>query len=176
MKIKITLLLIIFFVSFALPVFSAPARWARPQYIKTYIPQKHRNAKMMKEAFSRWTKASNKNVKFYYVNNPKIAQITVHFVDVVPDHEWSVGLTERRISRRNHTLRSNIYIASESHDGKILSRDEVFTIMLHEIGHALGLSHTRNKLSVMYPVEDVSQEILPSDIKNLYRIYGLKAD
>jgi len=173
MKLKWLILFLIFVILAPTMVSAAPTKWARPQYIKTYVPPKHKHTHMMKEAFERWSKASNRKFKFYYVSTPKIAHIRVNFCDVIPYDEWSLSTQEQYV-RRGKKLRSTIYIASMSHDGDKLSKDEIFTLMLHEVGHSLGLPHTKNKLSVMYPTEDVSQEILPTDIARLYSIYGIK--
>jgi predicted Zn-dependent protease len=71
-------------------------------------------------------------------------------------------------------LHAKIYIAEKDSNMQSLSEDAVFTVMLHEIGHAIGLEHTNNRMSIMYPSEDDRQEILQSDLKILGGIYGWK--
>ena len=50
--------------------------------------------------------------------------------------------------------------------------------MLHEIGHALGLQHSKDKKSLMYEGTNSEmaevQEIQPEDVKTLYELYGIK--
>ena len=173
MLLRIIIFLFIFLFLTPFEVLSAPAKWRRPQYIKSYVPSDHINTKMVKEAFERWAKVSKGKIKFYFVHSPKIAQIRVNFVDIIPYDEWAVS-SEERMVRRGRKIRSSIYIASSTYSGKKLSRDEIFTIMLHEVGHSLGVPHTQNKLSVMYPTVDVKQEILQSDIKKLHMLYNIK--
>lgn len=45
---------------------------------------------------------------------------------------------------------------------------------IHEIGHALGLDHAKDKTSVMYPVDQGVTELSEQDINNLKKIYPAK--
>lgn len=172
--VKILIIFVIFFMSGAMCCFGAVNKWNRPQYIKTYVPSNHKYTKLMKEAFSRWTKASNGKIIFYYVNTPKIAQINVHFVETIFEADNSIGMEERRISRRGNRLRSNIYIAEQTYNNKNLKKNTVFTVMLHEIGRSIGMPFSSNKLSIMHPIPNEKQEILASDVNKLNILYQFK--
>ena len=173
MKIKILVLFLIFLLCSHIECLAAPAKWARPQYIKTYIPPKHKHAKLMKKAFEKWSTASGNKIKFYYVHTPKIAQIRVEFFEVNPYNEWDVSYQEG-YTRRNKKLRSHIYISTRKYTGENLTQDEIYRAMLHEIGHCIGLPHTRNHLSVMYPSANIKQDIMQTDIDKLKMLYNIK--
>lgn len=147
-------------------------RWQYPTKIKTYIPQNHKRTIMMKHAFAEWSRLTNNKIVFRYVDSPKNAQIVVLFVNVVPNADREIGLAKSSFTSSGGMLRSTIYIAEKTASGYQLGKDAVYTVMLHEIGHAIGLEHSENSLSIMYETEDDKQEILKSDLKNLANIYG----
>lgn len=148
-------------------------RWFNPKMLKTYIPSGHKRTEMMKHAFARWTKLTNDKVIFRYVSSPDTANIVVHFVSVIPNADREIGLTRTRGLSNGKIIYAEVYIADKTAKGKVLGKDSVFTVMLHEIGHAIGIiQHSNDPKSIMYPVEDDIQEILPSDLKTLAEIYG----
>ncbi len=148
-------------------------RWQYPTKIKTYIPQNHKRTIMMKHAFAEWSRLTNNKIIFRYVDSPKYAQVVVQFVNVVPNAEREIGLTKSSFTSTGGMLRATIYIAEKTSSGYQLGKDAVYTVMLHEIGHAIGINeHSADLLSIMYPTEDDRQEILKSDLRNLAKIYG----
>lgn len=173
MKLKFVLLALLLIFLFPAFATAAPAKWGRPQCIKTYIPPKHKNTKLMKQAFEKWSNATDNKIKFYYVHTPKIAQIRVEFHDLNPYNEWASASQETYV-RRDKKLRALLYISTETYTGKKLSKKEIFNTMLHEIGHCLGLPHTMNKLSVMHPTTNATQDIMETDINRLKMLYNIK--
>lgn len=148
-------------------------RWQYPTKIKTYIPQNHKRTIMMKHAFAEWSRLTNNKIIFRYVDSPKYAQVVVEFVNIVPNAEREIGLTKSTFTSSGGMLRATIYIAEKTSSGYQLGKDAVYTVMLHEIGHAIGIDeHSADPLSIMYPTEDDRQEILKSDLRNLAEIYG----
>ena len=171
--------LFVIFVLFLLGnmAFAIDGTWIFPKNIRTYIPQNNKDTIMMEHAFERWTKLTNGRILFKYVNNQNAAQINVEFVDKIPtsvngqSFDKAIGLTKTTYTTNKKLVNATIYIAKKTQDNKELNRDEIFTTMLHEIGHAIGLNHNNNKNSVMYPGVNVTLEIDAEDLKVLKRLY-----
>ena len=152
--------------------------WQFPKNIKTYIQPGHHNTVMMQHAFQEWERVTNHNLGFKFVSSESTAKIRVYFVKKIDtknnaELDRAIGLTGSRASNNSKRMfKATIWIADFTQDGRKLSCDEVYTVMLHEIGHALGLNHSSDPKSVMYYGANVIQEISKDDLKNLSDRYG----
>ena len=113
---------------------------------------------------------------FKYENTPANAQLKVVFVEKIPETfhmDSAVGLTRFTYTKGDNQFRNaEIIIADYSQYGK-LTDDEVFTSMLHELGHAIGLGHSNNPKSIMYPTTQhvKTMEISKEDLNLLAQKY-----
>lgn len=157
----------------------------KTQGLKVYIPPKDMLSTMMKHAFMDWQKHTDGNFTFEFVGTKSTANIEVLFIESGMSHICrsgdALGCTTytqaRTLYGNKRILGAKVYISVYDVNGKPMTKNQVYTIMLHEVGHALGLSHSPNKNSLMYKGTNSTmaevQEIQPEDVKALYELYGI---
>ena len=186
------ILLIITFVVIVISLFSVKALaasgiWANPKGLKVYIPPKDMLTVTMTHAFQEWQRKTNNYFTFQFVNTKSTANIEVIFMDGgIPEvchNDGALGCTQTT-TVDNHLgsriRKATVYISRKGLTGRIMSNTQVYTIMLHEIGHSLGMNHTDEPTSIMYAGTNqsmaVKQEIQISDLNILYDLYHPKEE
>ena len=170
---------------------NSPDANAKPLLIKTqglkvYIPPKDMLGTTMKHAFMDWQTHTNGKFSFEFVGTKSTANIEVIFIESgmgnICKNGDALGCTTyipaKTLYGNKRILGVKIYISIYDMNGKPMTKNQVYTIMLHEIGHALGLGHSENPKSLMYEGTNSEmaeeQEILPEDVNALYDLYGIK--
>ena len=140
--------------------------------ITVYLPQDPKS-QSMKNAFAKWGSISNGKLVFTYISNEKEkdkADIVVDFTDKTEGLESKLG--GYSISTNGDKItKGTITIASKSKLAKKYSNDYIYTTMLHEVGHVIGMSDNqrRNGSIMSMPISE-RQEITKNDIKRLYKV------
>jgi hypothetical protein len=125
----------------------------------------------VRQAFLEWG-AVNLPIRFAFVDDSSEADIHVTWIDRFK--EPISGRT--RWSRDDDwwITDASIVLAVHHSQGETLDEDSMRAMALHEIGHLLGLDHTRDSLSVMAPKVRVRQ-LSDADRATVRLLYALPA-
>jgi hypothetical protein len=120
----------------------------------------------VRAAFTQWS-ATGIPLHFAFVTSLRDADIRVHWTDHL-DHK--TGSTTWRTDRIGWLISGDITLATHISDGQALDARGMRAIALHEVGHALGLSHSDDGHDIMAPLVRVDGLSIPdrNTIKLLY--------
>lgn len=146
------------------------AKFSNPDSIRVYV-EPHPTSFIADEAMSAWTKATAGKIKFKKVTKPEDVQIYVRFVKNIgkATNSNAIGLTHH-LYANGHSLEV-IEISEKAPNGRLYSRDARLRVMIHEFGHAIGLEHSTDPKSVMYPTKG-TKIISQDDVRTLKYVYG----
>ena len=139
----------------------------QPATARGFTPALGRAAR---DAFARWSRVGEIPLDFTIVPIPDSAEVTVR---------WIASFTMLRAGQADLMWRSDgrlqegtLTLATLSPSGRPLTRDEVFTVALHEIGHLIGLGHSEEPRDVMYPTTSV-HDLTTRDRRTAMLLYSL---
>lgn len=120
--------------------------WIQPTtHVADFTPE---YVKQVRAAFEEWD-ALMLPIRFAFVRDSADAEIHVDWID-----RFKTPISGRtRWTRDEDWVITNagITLAMHHHQGDLLDLDSMRAMALHEVGHLLGLDHTRDTMSVMAP-------------------------
>jgi len=126
------------------------AHWASGATIQVWIDPAGAPAggdQLVERAMRSWTNAANGRLRLEPSASKNGAGIRVHFFT----RDWRYGMTEARPDPRTGLLTSAEVVVAADADGDALDRQiVVYLTALHELGHAIGLSHSADIGDIMY--------------------------
>lgn len=139
--------------------------WGK-ETISVYVPADSAYSSQMKRAFQRWQSAANNKIKFEFITDEENADVIVNFTAEVDGSDGEVASYQTTV-QGGQIIKAQINIATEG--DKKFSNDYIYTYMLHEVGHILGLPDSNRNLGIMHSPVNEKQDIITNDIVKLYR-------
>lgn len=146
-----------------------PLQTARPIRVWIEDPEKTPGGivggtRFVRQAFDEWTMVGIP-VRFEMVGDSASADVIVVWRERLD--EKRVGITQMR-GVNDFFTRGVILLATHRPNGDLLIPAHVSSTVLHEVGHLLGLGHTPDSASVMYP--ELSEEIRARRVAEVDRV------
>ena len=123
----------------------------------------------IRDAFRAWD-AAGLPVRFTFTDDSVGAEVKLRWVDHFTDA--AAGRTYWSRDQHGWIFGADIEVALHATSGAPYDARAVRTIALHEIGHLLGLDHTRDETSVMFPRVRVTR-LAPADLATAVLLYQL---
>jgi hypothetical protein len=124
----------------------------------------------IRAAFTEWS-GTGIPLHFTYVTSPRDADVRVRWTDHL-DHK--TGSTTWRTDRNGWLVSGDITLATHISDGHALDGRGMRAIALHEVGHALGLSHSTDAHDIMASLVRVD-DLSTIDRQTIRLLYSLPA-
>ena len=130
------------------------------------------DAQTAQDAFADW-QHSGFPLRFDFILDSATADIRLVWSDrFPPDAGLRVGSTRRTSDQHGWIVDAQVLVALHDSAGTLIPPAALAGIVKHEAGHALGLGHSRDEKTMMFPTEMV-HDIAPSDRNTLRLLYSI---
>ncbi len=130
------------------------------------------NAQVAQNAFADWQRGSFP-LRFDFVLDSTTADIRLIWTDrFAAEAGQRVGSTRRTSDQHGWIAAAQIIVAVHDSAGAVISPEALAGIVRHEAGHALGLGHSRDEKTKMFPTEMV-HDIAPADRATIRLLYSI---
>ena len=122
-------------------------------------------------ALAAWSSAAA--IQFRLVDDSAYADLRIVWTNspATINHDSANAFTRYSVDTGDRIVDAEITVALYRADGRPLTADAVEALLLHEVGHAIGLHHSADVNSVMFPRVAVA-ELSRADTKAAQRLYA----
>lgn len=134
---------------------------------------------LIEQALNEWSNATQKRITFVFASDPESANIECSWTDdrsKLHNQSFAAGETSYDLNKSGRP-RAKIALLSKA-EGKDFSEVDFYDTSLHELGHAIGLSHSSSPSDIMYfsgQSRAANQKKLPSlsagDVSRINKLY-----
>ena len=131
-----------------------------------------RYAQMARDAFDDWGR-DGLPIRFDFVNDSATSDIRIVWREkFAPEQGSRVGLATRTNDQHGWLVQAEIDVAVHDSSGRTIPPAALAGIVRHEAGHALGMGHSRDPKTKMFPFE-MTAEIAAADRATMRLLYSL---
>jgi len=123
----------------------------------------------IRAAFGQWVNAGVP-IRFDFVTDSTQAEITV---------KWRIqfeiertGQTDVTWDDQGHIQSAVVTLATFDPKGRPMEPDDIRVVAMHEVGHVLGLDHSKDSTDIMFPTAKV-RELSDRDVRTVRLLYEL---
>jgi hypothetical protein len=123
----------------------------------------------VRSAFGQWTSAGVP-VRFEFDGDSSNAEVRV---------KWRIQFEIERTGQTDVTWDENgeiqsavVTLATFDPNGRAMESDDVRVVAMHEVGHLLGLDHSKDSTDIMYPTAKV-RDLSDRDVRTVLLLYQL---
>ncbi|PVX24304.1 MAG: hypothetical protein CW716_10320 [Candidatus Bathyarchaeum sp.] len=156
-----------------------------PQQNMTWWKPEYLNASL--QGISQWNDAMQE----FAQNNPSFSFLSdVRFVPTISYEvvsgfnvymgwiaecasEEVIGQTETTVKFPCHSMNSTVCLSAKAPSGHVMTEVDMQNIVVHELGHVIGLSHTNISRDVMYPTVYYQETVKPLSTLDMYGVAKL---